>query len=363
MRRVSDLVNKKVYKRRTDRRGSESPVRFGRVHMAVFSPDGRRVVGYMIKLPDIAGMVKRPDQFVALDALSSDEEGVFIAREKDGVGDSARERLGLDWDRCIMWAGMDAKTVSGKDLGYVNDAVYDEESGSVARLCIGDGSVAQSLVGSVEVPIEMLRGYEKGFMVVDDAAAKLQLSGGVAATAGEGYARAKAGGKQAAKRAGEVASSAVDKGSFALGRAIGKAKRAISSSMAEDDDERGGGSGARPQHEEGRRPAPVPAEQVEVSAPEAPDAISGEVDQRPKKVTYAPAARAKVEAPKKAGEASGRSTGKGAGKKAGTSAKKTTSAAKKKDSSTSAANAVGKQVKKMGGMFGMFVDEYKKASK
>lgn len=360
MRRVSDFVNKKVFRSKVDRKGNERPVQLGRVHMAVFSPDGRRVVGFMVKLPDVAGMVKRPDQFAALDSLSDGapanaKGGITVSREKGGLGDAAIERLGLDWDRCIMWAGMDAKTVSGRELGYVNDAVYDEKSGAVARLCVGDGGVAQSLVGSVEIPIDMLKGYERGFMIVDDAAAKLQLSGGVAAAAGEGYARAKAGGKQAAKKAGQAASSAVDKGSFALGRAIGKAKRAVSGAVAVDGGERGGRVGGQTLHEEADRPSPVPAEQVEVSATETPEAISGEVDQMPRKITYAPAAIAD----------GGHS--KVAGKTAGTTAKKRAAAKKpvaaKKDSNKKAARTVERQVGKVGGMFGAFLDEYKKASK
>jgi uncharacterized protein YrrD len=358
MQRVSDLVNKKVFRRKVDRKGNERPVRFGRVHMAVFSPDGRRVAGFMVKLPDVVGMVKRPDQFVALDSLAvgasaGDEDGVVISREKGGMGDAAIERLGLDWDRCIIWAGMDAKTVSGRELGYVNDAVYDEKTGTVAKMCVGDGGVAQSLVGSVEIPIDMLRRYEKGFMIVDDAAAKLQLSGGVAAAAGEGYARAKAGGKQAAKKAGRAASSAVDKGSFALGRAIGKAKRAVSSAVSDDDGEKVGRTSGRASRDEAKRPAPVPAEQVEVSAPEAPEAISGEVDRKPKKVTYAPAAQVKG------------GSSKGAGKSAG-AAKNVTAAKKpavKKGSNKKAPRAVDAKAGKVGGMFGAFLDEYKKASK
>ena len=347
MQRISNLVNKRLFEEKTDRKGKVKASRIGRLHMAVFSPDGRRLVGFMVSLPDIAGMVKRPDRFVALDAIAPADDGFHVTNPEAAFDDAARERLALDWDACVLWAGMDARTQSGKDLGFVSDAVFDEKSGDVARLCVGDGGVAESLVGAIEIPIDMLRGYDKGFMVVDDEATSLALSGGVAAAAGEGYARAKATGRRAAAKADEAAASAVDKGSLALGRALGKAKRAIASA-AEDD-------------EPAQKSDPVAAQDVKV----APPATAGEIKSgtKPaKKTTYAPVEKkpgqAKPGAKKTSG--AGATTKKTTTKKAAT---KKPAAKKKESSSDAAARAVGKQVSKMGGMFGSFMDEYKKASK
>ena len=36
----------------------------------MFTPDGTQVVGFMLKMPDIAGMIKQPDRFVAYDAIA-----------------------------------------------------------------------------------------------------------------------------------------------------------------------------------------------------------------------------------------------------------------------------------------------------
>ena len=101
---------------------------------AVFSPDGKHVAGFVIKRPDVAGMVRRADAFVAWDSLTRmDEKNLLVSRPEDGLDDAALTRLDLDWDRCIMWSGMDAKTTEGKPLGYVSDAEYDERTGRVTR--------------------------------------------------------------------------------------------------------------------------------------------------------------------------------------------------------------------------------------
>lgn len=207
--------------------------RLGKVHQTVFSPDGRRVVGFLVRRPDVAGMVKREDLFLALDAMAPCDGGVRATMGADSFDDAARSRLGLDWDSCMIWAGMDARTTNGKQLGYVNDAEFNTKTGEVANFMVGDGGVAQSLVGSVQIPADMLRGYQDGFMVVDAAAASQTLTGGVAARAGESYARAKYEGKKAAEKAGKAAGEAVDKGSRVLGKQLGRTKGMFSSFVDE----------------------------------------------------------------------------------------------------------------------------------
>lgn len=231
--RLRDLSAVVVYapKDRDAATPSGGYTRLGIVRTAVFSPDGRRVVGLLVKRPDVAGMVKRSDMFCALDAVAPCDGGLRVTRGKDAYDAEAHKRLSLDWDRCIIWEGMDAKTTNGRVLGFVEDAMFDAQTGDVQTICIGDGNVAQSLVGLVEAPVSMLEGYQDGYLVLSPAAAKLGLSGGVAAKAGEGYAKAKIAGKQAADRAREgsekavdAASEAVDRGSRALGKQLGRTK-------------------------------------------------------------------------------------------------------------------------------------------
>ena len=98
---------------------------------------------------------------------------------------------------------------------------------------VGDGVVAETLVGALPIPVGMLRGCSKSCMVVDPAAAKLAPSGGVAARAGEGYAKAKVQGSKVAKKVDAQASKAVAKGSKALSRQLGKTRGMFNSFMDE----------------------------------------------------------------------------------------------------------------------------------
>ncbi len=352
MLKVNDLYGRKVYvpkkSRKKDESGEQKLSRLGKIHMAVFSPSGREVVGFVVTRPDIVGMVKRPDAFVAYDSLRILDDGTLFVTREDGLDDAARERLALDWDSCVMWEGMDAKTVGGKRLGYVSNAEFSLKTGAVSKFYVGDGGVARAIVGSFEIPASMVRGYAKGYMVVDDAAADLELDGGVAAKAGEGYAKAKVKGAEAAHKAGKAAGEAVDKGSFAFGRMLGKAKRAIEEATSD---------------EEEAAPSPnpaIPAADVSVSEPveklkAAPS--EGEAGEAPK--TYAPKPEsAASEVKPAAAQTASKPAAKPAAKKPATK-----KPAVRKQTSDAAAKAVGKQIGRMGKMFSSFKDEFDKASK
>ena len=232
MLKVSEMTGKKVFEPKAGKftkDGKQALSKIGKVHFTVFSPSGKTVVGFLVKRPDIVGMIKREDVFLALDSYEPCEGGIVATRDKDSFDNRARARLGIDWDRCIEWAGMDAKTTNGKVLGYVSDAAFDSATGKVSAFYVGDGGVSRALVGALEIPADMLCGYKDGWMLVKPDAAHAQLTGGVAAAAGEGYGRAKEGGKELGRRAGK----AVDKGAYQLGKALGGAKRVVGGAVSD----------------------------------------------------------------------------------------------------------------------------------
>lgn len=357
MPKISELTGRKVLvakkpKKEKDGGLTERFGKLGKVHMAVFSPNGKRVVGLMVHRPDVVGMVKREDAFLALDSFALQGKDLVVTREGDGLDAAARKRLQIDWDRCIMWAGMDVKTADGKPLGYVTDAEFDLATGTVTRFFSTDGGVAHALIGSFVLTPDLVRGYKDGCMIVDAEGGTPVLDGGVAAAAGEGYARAKAGAAAAGKAAGQAAGKAVDKGSFALGKLIGKAQRAISEATADEDEAQAAPEVPAVAAADVRVEKPTCGLPTEASAPRP-------ASERPAPKTYAPVS---------SGEKPVRAAGDGAAKKAaaGTAAKKAPagSAAKKPASgSQTAARAVGKQLGGFGKMFGSFADEFKKASK
>lgn len=347
MLKIGDLTGLRVLLPKSTKKAKDGTVverflKLGKVHNAVFTPGGKRVVGLMVKRPDVVGMVKRDDVFLAWDSFEiQDEKTLVITRPDDGMDKAARKRLGIDWDACIIWTGMDARTVAGKSLGYVSDAEVDRRTGRVVRFLTTDGGVSHALIGSFVITADMVRGYKDGYMVVDPGEKNVELDGGLAGAAGEGYARAKAKGAEVGQKAATVAGEAVDKGSFALGRALGKAKRAIADAAAESE------ASAR-ERQQPQAPA-VEAADVRVEKPteQLPERVAEAPAERPKPKTYAPADKPAA---------------------AATTAKPKTTAkpAPKKKSATTGdkvARVAGKQLGSLGKMFGSFKDEFDKASK
>lgn len=239
MLKLSQVLKVPVLEQRASRRDSKGgdtgrTVPLGKVHNVVFSPDGMTVVGFLVKRPDVAGMIKREDLFVAIDAIDVTDEGIVCTQGKDSYDDRARERLGLDWDACIIWNGMDVRTRAGKELGYVTDVSFNMRSGRVGEVFVSDGSVANTLVGSLVLTPDLIVGYSQGYMVVKNEAASLALSGGVAEKAGEAAAKARASAQDVGKKAAKAAGEAVDKGSRSLGRAIGHVRRKVREATQED---------------------------------------------------------------------------------------------------------------------------------
>ena len=140
----------------------------------------------------------------------------------------------------------------------------------------------------------------------------------------------------------------MDKGSFQVGRLIGKAKRAIADATAEE-----------PQPAD---PAEIPAADVSVSAPTGTlRASEGERAANGEPVTYVPApqtptARTADAAPKVDAAAKPKV-------KKLTEAQKASAKKKAAQASTDAARMVGKGLGRMGKMFGSFKEEFDKASK
>ena len=215
--RAGDFVGAKIYRKPTEDKRTKkdgtprSPKKLGKIHFPVFTPGGTRVVGFMVRQSDIAGMIERPDRFVALDAIGVYEGAIAVDDVKDTYDAAAARRLDINLDDCIIWVGMDVRTESGDAVGYCSDVVTA-------------GAASSVLVGDTQVPPTMLRGYENGAMVVSDEVKSLGYSGGAAAKAAEASVVVGDKVKKGAKVLDDKGSVAVDKGSRALGKQLGKTR-------------------------------------------------------------------------------------------------------------------------------------------
>ncbi|MDY2776809.1 MAG: PRC-barrel domain containing protein [Collinsella sp.] len=201
--------------------------RLGKIHFPVFSPDGRRVVGFMVKLPDIAGMIKQEDRFVALDAVDVRDDLLVVADHKASYDEAAARRLGIDLDSCIIWTGMDAVTESGTRIGYCVDAECHPRTGVASAFVLTPSAASSALLGNIEMPVSYLRGYRHGAMIVSDEALEISFSGGAAAKAAEATVKVGEGVKKGARALDEKGSVAVERGGRALGKRLGETGEAF----------------------------------------------------------------------------------------------------------------------------------------
>lgn len=200
--------------------------KLGRAYVTVFHPSKPQAVGVLVKRPDLLLMIKRSDWFVAFDSLKASDGNFLVdGTNKSAFGPEACKRLGINYDQCILWEGMKVSTESGTEIGEISDVFFDKESLMIDHIDVSSGGVDRALVGASVIPQNCLLGYRDGKIEVKDEAAIILEEGGVAAKAGEAWAK----GKHAASDASAKAGEAINKGAYKTGQAIGAAKRAAQS--------------------------------------------------------------------------------------------------------------------------------------
>ena len=173
-------------------------------------------------------------------------------------------------------------------LGYVGSVEFDQETGEVTRVFVDEGSTAGALLGTRELPVNMVLGFKRGIgsplsayekhraqedvnaptrhemalaeelsefgaLLVTDDAMDIQATGGLAEKAGQATAVAGAkvkdavdsvsdsvknaaeSAKPSVQKATKAAGQAVNKGAYVTGRQIGRAKGMFSAFKEEFD--------------------------------------------------------------------------------------------------------------------------------
>ncbi len=190
----------------------------GTVGYVLFHPTELRVVGFAVERSDLALMVERKDRYIALDRV------VLVDRElqthgKAGWDKAAANRLGIEWDATVAWAGMPVRSESGQKLGTVRDAVFDEKTGELNALGLSEGTSRDVAIGVRNLPARMVRSFDGEAVVVADEAADVEVDGGAAATAGKAAAVV----KMKTELAADSATEKFDEAAVVAGEAAGKA--------------------------------------------------------------------------------------------------------------------------------------------
>lgn len=185
----------------------------GWVTHVLFHPSEQRVVGIEMRPRPVAYMFERPVRYYAYDAFELGEDELALTDIKASSGPAAAKRLGIDWDRTIIWAFQDVKTARGREMGQVANVTFAKD-GTVRSMKVSGGMTANVAVGQHTVPAEQILGFDGESIRVADAANRAATSGGVAAQAGKSAAVASHTAKKAASgalKAGMAAAKAANK--------------------------------------------------------------------------------------------------------------------------------------------------------
>lgn len=285
---ISQLMNDKVI---VPRGRKQKERRIGKVRRFVFHPHEKRCIGFIIKRPDAALMFRRKDLFVALDRIEIGEGEIHVDGADDSMGTRAIKRLGVDWDACVLWLGMQVVAENGEVMGVVGDVSFEEKTGRVDSLELDNGATARALLGRATIPASYIRGFrfgmgsrlsgyqdevaetdeddgfeglaeeDLGAILVADEALALEPEGGFAEKAGRASVVAKVKGREAVEKAkvvgadmaekaremtaeaktqaeeakphmeeaGKKAEEAINKGAYLTGVQIGKSKKMFAS--------------------------------------------------------------------------------------------------------------------------------------
>lgn len=214
--------------------GKNATRRIGKVRRLVFHPKEKRVVGFIVKRPDLLWMFRRKDKFVSIDGYDLVDGRICIKNEPDATDRAACKKLGVDWEACVLWIGLPIIAEDGTEFGVVGNVVFDRVSGAVERVETDGGATSNALLGKREIPVGLIKGFRRGVgaaiaqtghegdrtenpeygaILVFDEAKEIVAEGGLAEKAGAATAVAADKAGKAVKKTGE----AVNKGAKAVG--------------------------------------------------------------------------------------------------------------------------------------------------
>lgn len=214
--------------------GKRGTRRIGKVRRIVFHPKEKRVVGFIVKRPDLLWMFHRKDKFVAIDGYDLIDGRICIRLDADATDRAACKKLGVEWDDCVLWIGLPILTEDGTEFGFVGNVTFNRLTGAVEMVETDAGATSNALLGKRLIPVELITGFKRGVgaaiaqtgkegvqtdnveygaILISDEAKEIVAEGGLAEKAGAATAVAADKAGKAVKKTGE----AVNKGAKAVG--------------------------------------------------------------------------------------------------------------------------------------------------
>ena len=120
--------------------GKKGTKRIGKVRRFVFHPKEKRVVGFVVKRPDLLWMFRRKDLFVAVSGYEIEDGRIVVSNDPAATNRAACKALGVDWDACVLWVGLPVMTEDGDALGVVGSVTFDRKTGVVDSVTTDSGA-------------------------------------------------------------------------------------------------------------------------------------------------------------------------------------------------------------------------------
>lgn len=185
--------------------GKKGTKRIGKIRRFVFHPKEKRVIGFVVKRPDLLWMFHRADVFVPIDGYDLVDGRVIIRPDAAASGKAYCKKEGLNWDDCVLWVGLPVMSEDGESYGIVGNVTFNRLTGTVDCFETDNGATSNALLGKRTIPADMVRGFKRGMgaalanmgaegmegeevqlgaMLVSPQVADLNSEGGVAEKAG-----------------------------------------------------------------------------------------------------------------------------------------------------------------------------------
>ena len=214
--------------------GKSGSKRIGKVRAVVFHPTGRRVVGFLVKRPDLLWMFRRKDLFVSIEGYDMVDGRIRVRDSSDATDGAACKSLGVKLDDCVLWVGLPLLAEDGTALGAVGNVTFNGLTGSVISIETTAGATANTLLGTREIPAELIQGFrwgkgaavtrtghererleesdvQRGAVLVSNEAKAIDVEGGLAEKAGAATAVAADKAGKAVKAAGDAVTAGAKK--------------------------------------------------------------------------------------------------------------------------------------------------------
>lgn len=247
---TKELYRKTVWRPKPKKNSPDVVKKMGRIHHFVFHPSRARLLGIMVKRPDIALMFHRKDAFIPLDGFVVIDDDIVIKESALAAGHKAAKALDFNLESCVIWIGLPVLCADGTSLGFIDEVEFDSNTGDVVSLDISDGATSKVLLGRRVIPGSLVRGFKRGMgtqlyltddddpesygcILVADEARDIEAEGGIAKKAGEATATVTNGAKRTYEKvsrkvkpalsdASKAAGEAIRKGVYATGRQIAR---------------------------------------------------------------------------------------------------------------------------------------------